>query len=172
METDTRYIGLDIHKSYVMVAGVDKQQTVLFKPQKVAVERFGEWVHNHLNKNDKVALEATSNAWEFHDQLLGQVGAVTVANAHKLKLISSSRVKTDRQDALVLAKLLAANLVPSVWVPPQPVRELRALVAHRQQLVRERSAGKNRLHSLLHRHNIVLPGGSAFTKANQACGKT
>jgi len=65
--------------------------------------------------------------------------------------------------ALSLARLLAAHIIPQVWVPPHPVRDLRALIAHRRRLVSHRSAAKNRLHSLLHRHNIVPPRGDLFS---------
>ena len=50
----------------------------------------------------------------------------------KVKQIACARVKTDNKDTLILARLLAANLVPTVWVPPQPVRELRQFVSHRR----------------------------------------
>jgi transposase len=90
-----------------------------------------------------------------------------VANPHQIQLISHARVKTDRQDAIVLAKLQAANLLPEVWVPPLEVRQLRSLVTHREQLTRNRTAAKNRLHSVLHRHNIVLPKGDPFSEANR-----
>ena len=55
------------------------------------------------------------------------------------------------------------SLIPAIWVPPHHVRELRGLVAHRKRLVSQRSAAKNRLHSLLHRHNILPAGGDIFS---------
>jgi len=168
MPEQQRSIGLDVHRDYVMVAGVNRQQQVILEPCKVTLARFPEWSAKHLRDTDQVALEATSNAWTIYDQMTSVVSEVMVANAHKVKLISSSRAKTDRHDAVVLAKLLAANLLPAVWVPPVAVRELRSLVAHRQRLVRDRTAAKNRLHSVLHRHNLQLPPGDPFSEANQA----
>ena len=94
-----------------------------------------------LSASDWVALEATTNSWAFYDQLSPMVERVFVANCYKMKLISASAAKTDRHDALVLAKLLAANLLPTVWVPPQHVRELRNLTRHRSKLVWEHSIG-------------------------------
>jgi len=79
-----------------------------------------------------------------------------------VKLISSARLKTDSRDTLNLARLLAANLIPEVWIPPPPVRELRALVAHRQRQVKRSTQLRNRLHSVLHRHNIQRPRGKLF----------
>src|SRR5215470_12165689 len=66
-------------------------------------------------------------------------------------------------DAVVLeatSNLLAANLIPAVWVPPQAVRELRALVTHRNRLVQQRTQAANRLHSVLYRHILDPPPGT------------
>jgi hypothetical protein len=48
-------------------------------------------------------------------------------------------VNTDDRAVLHLARLLAANLIPEVWVPPPEVRELRALLAHRRRLIKNLS---------------------------------
>ena len=71
-----------------------------------------------------MVLEATSNAWLFYDQLVPLVASVTVAHPLAVKLIAAARVKTDSHDTIKLARLLVANLVPAVWVPPVHVREL------------------------------------------------
>lgn len=168
-----RFVGLDVHKRQVTVAAVNTQQEVVIKPQKVPVDHFAAWVEANLQANDQVALEATTNTWTFYDQLCGQVAAVVVANSSKIKLISSSASKTDKQDALVLAKLLAAHLLPTVWVPPQPVRELRLLTQHRAQLIHQRNALKNQLHAILHRHNLnPPPDGSPFAPVQEAWWST
>ena len=53
--------------------------------------------------------------------------------------------------------MLIANIVPEVWGPPVEVRELRGLVSYRQRVVKTGAMIRNRLHSLLHRHNLSLP---------------
>jgi transposase len=164
----TRYFGMDIHKRHVTVAALDAQQQVVYEPKKVSIDHFPAWAHLNLDAHDEVAMEATINAWEFHDQLLPLVADVSVANCHQLRLISASAAKTDKHDALVLAKLLAANLLPTVWVPPQHVRDLRNLTRHRSWLIHRRTALKNRLHALLHRHNLAPPEGNPFTASNEA----
>ena len=133
--TTTRYVGLDIHKRHVTIAAVNDQQDVILAPQKVPILHFASWVKLHLSETDQVALEATTNAWALHDQLKPLVETVSVANTFQLKLIGASASKTDKQDALVLAKLLAANLLPDVWVPPAHVRELGRLTQHRSLFI-------------------------------------
>jgi transposase len=115
-----------------------------------------------------VVLEATTNAWTLYDQLAPLVQEVKIAHPLLIKLISSARVKTDTRDTLHLARLLAAGLIPEVWVPPPPVRELRMLVAHRQRLVRQRTQARNRLHSVLHAHQLVPPAGRLGSPSQQA----
>jgi transposase len=48
------------------------------------------------------------------------------------------------------------------------VRELRSITHHRTQLVEQRGSAQNRLHNLLHRHNLSLPDGDPFKNANEA----
>lgn len=123
-----------------------------------------------MTSSDAVVLEATSNAWLLYDQLEPVVGSVTVAHPLAVKLIAAARVKTDSRDTIKLAHLLAANLVPAVWVPPVQVRELRALVSHRKRLVNQRTPVRNRLHAVLHRHNLTLPPGKPFARINSRGG--
>jgi transposase len=128
-------VALDVHKHYVMVAAIDAAQQVVLTPRKMSLERFGQWALEHLTKTDQVVLEATTTAWTLYDQLAPLVQEVKIVHPLVIKLISSARVKTDTRDTLHLARVLAARLIPAVWVPPPPVRELRVLVAHRQRLV-------------------------------------
>jgi transposase len=79
---------------------------------------FEAWARKHLRPTDEVVLEATSNAWYIYDLLQPLVARVVVANPYAVKLIAASLVKTDRRDTLILARLLAANLIPEVWVFP------------------------------------------------------
>ena len=97
------------------------------------MERLEIWSQKTLRPTDVVVLEAMSNTWDLYDQLSPLVAAVVVANPARVALIAKSRVKTDPADALALARLLAAGMLPTVWVPPVEVRELRGLTAHRQR---------------------------------------
>ncbi len=158
----TRFVALDVHRQYLVVGAVDIQQQVVLTPRRFGFAAFAEWASIHLTHADAVVLEATSNAWLLYDQLQPLVAEVVVAHPQAVKLIAAARVKTDSRDAIKLASLLAANLIPAVWVPPQEVRELRALVSHRSRLVKQRTQAANRLHSVLQRHNLNPPPGTPF----------
>jgi len=164
--TPKRYVGLDVHKHYGLVAAVNAQQEVVLRPQRVDLVALEGWAQKHLRPTDEIGLEATSNAWYVHDLLQPLVARLVVGDPHQIKLIAAAMVKTDRTDTLTLCRLLAVNMIPPVWVPPQPVRELRALIAHRQRLIQQQTRLKNRLQSGLHRRHIVPPRGGLFTQAN------
>ncbi len=51
----------------------------------------------------------------------------------RCKAITSARLK-NKVDAAILAQLLRADLLPEAWIAPQPVRQLRALIRHRDPL--------------------------------------
>lgn len=158
----TRFVGLDLHKDYVVLGAVDPKQKIVMPPRRFALPEFGLWQAQHLAATDAVVLEATSNAWTLYDQLVSHVASVTVAHPLLVKLITAARVKTDAQDTIKLARLLAGGLIPAVWVPPAEVRELRGLVAHRRRLIRLRTQARNRLHAVLQRHNVIPPGSGLF----------
>ena len=166
-QTNQRFVALDLHATYIMVGALDAHQRVVLQPRRVKLDHFAAWAMRHLQPTDQVVLEATTNAWYIHD-LVQPLGArVVVADPAKAKAKMALSVKTDRRDTLALAMLLVANMVPEVWVPPVPVRELRSLLAHRQRLVRQRTAAKNRLRGLLHRHHIVPPAGNLFAASQR-----
>ena len=152
-----RYVGLDVHKHYVVIAAVTAAHEVVLRPQRVNLTSLPAWARKHLRPSDEVVLEATSNAWYVHDLLEPLVSRVVVGVTQQIKLIAAALVKTDRKDALTLAKLLAVNMIPPVWVPPLPVRDLRALINHRQRLIQAQTRLKNRLHSVLHRQQVCPP---------------
>lgn len=122
------------------------------------------WLQKNLQESDHVVIESTTNAWHVHDLLEPLVERVVVANPIKVKQIALARVKTDIRDTLILARLLAANLVPSVWVPPIHVRQMRQLLSQRRQLVETHTQILNRMHSVAHRHHLQHARGKRFNK--------
>jgi len=158
----TRYIAIDLHKHYLMVGGIDASQRVVLAPRKLDLARWRAWAHANLTVADAVVIAATTNAWHIYDQLLPLVGRIVVAHPPKVKQIAAARVKTDTHDVLIVAQLRRADRIPEVWVPPPHVRELRALISHRQRLLRARTQGRNRLHSRIHRDNLTPSAGDLF----------
>lgn len=152
-----RYIALDIHKEYVLAGGMNARQEWMLPPRRIEISKFGEWAKKNLCETDAVVIETTTNVWDIYDIVEPLVGHAVVAHAGGVRQIAEARVKTDKEDVKRLIRLLIADILPEVWVPPQPVRELRGLISYRQRLVKTGAVFRNRLQSLLHSHNLVLP---------------
>jgi len=159
-----RYVALDIHKHYCVIAGVDREGRVLLQPVRVEHADLEGWLKKHLCSTDQVVIESTTNAWHVYDLLAPLVERVVVANPIRVKQIAQARVKTDIRDTLILARLLAANLVPDVWVPPPHVRQLRQLLSQRRQFVETHTQIVNRMHSVAHRHHLQHEAGKRFNE--------
>lgn len=163
-----RYIGLDIHKHFVMRAAVDEQQQMSLSPRRIGTKQLASWASTHLLPTDQLIMEATTNVWVLHDLLRPHVASVTAVHPFHVKIITASFVKTDKRDALALAKLLVTRLAPAIWIPPQHVRELRSLVTHRKHLMKQCTATKNRLQGVIFRYNLTAPQGDLYARTNRA----
>ncbi len=163
----TRFVGLDVHKFYLVAVGVNAERQQVYGPQRVLLNRLDHWMMAQLTAYDAVVLEMSTNTWQLYDELLPHVQSVTVVHPPHLALITRAQVMNDQIAALTLARLHAAGLIPPLWVPPPAVREARALIAQRAKLVRLSTQSKNRLHAVLQRHHLQPPDGALFAAEQQ-----
>jgi transposase len=152
-----RYLACDIHREYILVGGQNEDQEWVLTPRRVSIAKFPEWAKQNLREGDIVILETTTNVWETYDVVAPLVSRVLVANASDMGEIVGARVKTDKEDVKRMLRALIGGIVPEVWVPPMHVRELRAFISYRNRLVKTGAMIRNRLQSLLHKHNLMLP---------------
>lgn len=165
-EIGKRYIGLDVHKHYLIALGVDENLEVVMPARRVELLNLESWMKKNLTKQDEVVLEMTTNTWQLYDELIEHAGSVMVVHPPHVALITRSQVMTDKIAASILARLLAKGLLVGIWVPPQEVRELRGLVAQRQKMTHLATQAKNRLHAVIQRHHLKTPEGNPFAKTN------
>jgi len=153
-----RYWGLDLHAQYVHVCEwrpeTQKEKHSRFPNTPDGWARFLQ----RLSPDDRVALEVTGNAFEVYDWLSPHVAQVLLANPVELRRLGSGR-HTDRVDAARLAKMLAMGTLPTVWVPPQPVRELRRLLRYRERLLNVATRWRNPIRAVLRRYGEQPPRG-------------
>jgi transposase len=161
-----RYLALDIHKHYSVVAGVNFEGQVVLEPVRIEHADLEVWLVKNIEPTDYVVIESTTNAWHIYDLLEPLAEKVVVANPIKVKQIAQARVKTDIRDTLILARMLAANMIPEVWVPPVHVRNLRYLLSQRRHLVGMHTQTVNRMHSVAHRHHLSHARGKRFNEKN------
>lgn len=104
----------------------------------------------------RVVMEATSDYWKPVFYLLEAHGLDPwLVNAKDVKHLPG-RPKTDRLDAVWLAKIAERQMIRPSFVPPAPIRLLRDLTRYRADLVNVRTAEKNRVEKLLEDAQIKL----------------
>jgi transposase len=166
-DSGKRYIGLDVHKHYLIAVGVDDDLNVVLPVRRVEFSYLEVWMKKTLTKPDEVALEMTTNTWQLYDELCAYAGSVLVVHPPHVALITRSQVMNDKIAASILARLLAKGLLVGIWVPPQDIRELRGLVAQRKKMTGLATQAKNRLHAVLQRHHLLPPTGNPFHPSQQ-----
>ena len=96
-----------------------------------------------------VTLESTSDYWRIWFFVLEAAGlAVQLVNAAQAKTLPG-RPKTDKLDAMWLARLTEMGLLRASFVPPAAIRAVRDFTRARQDLIRERTRCLQRLEKLL-----------------------
>jgi len=153
-----RYIGLDLHARYIHGCEWQPQAADGHKERHFRFPNTPDGWAQLLPQVDQtcwVALEVTGSAFEVHDMLSPHAGRVLLANPVDLKRLGSGR-HTDRVDAARLAKMLAVGTLPTVWVPPPPMREVRRLVYYRSRLASSRRRAINQAKVVLRRYGHLL----------------
>ncbi|MDI6885461.1 MAG: IS110 family transposase [archaeon] len=157
------YAGVDLHKSFCQTIVCTKEGELIkegrIKTEKEEIEEFFSDLEDL-----EIAFEASTNYEYFYDLLEGLGHKVVLAHPLKTRMIAEARIKTDKIDAKTLAELLRGNLLPTSYVPPKEIRELRHLVRHRIALGRFRGRLKTQIKTELRRKNIKYQdGASIFT---------
>jgi transposase len=147
-----RSIGLDVHRDFCQVAIAEAgRRAGSVGRVRTTPEQLGLFAQS-LAPDDRVVMEATGKALAIARILEGHVAEVVLAHAKQVRAISHAKVKTDKVDARVLADLLAAVLIPAVWVGDERTRAMRRLVSRRRGLVKRRTQIKNEIAAVLHRN--------------------
>ena len=138
-----RFFGIDVHLEFCEVAvaeGGKVSQVGRIASTPEAIREFAR----DLGSDDQVVLDASGSVMAIARILReSNVGRVIVSNAAQTRAISHARVKSDRFDAAMLARLLSAGMLSEVWVPDEATLALRRRVARRSALVRARTRIKN-----------------------------
>ena len=162
-----RIIALDVHRSFAQTAILENGK--LRDARKVDLERnrLLQFARK-LKPDDEIVIEATGNTSAIVRVLLPFVGRVVIANPILVRAIAWAKVKTDKIDAAVLAKLHASGFLPEVWMPDEETEARRRVVAERTQLVSQMTRLKNRIQSVLHANLIPPYKGVLFSQRGRA----
>ncbi len=162
-----RYIGVDLAKRAFTVCFLTEDDTTelatyLMTPDGLAAFR------ERLAPDDRLAVEVGTNAYFFHDQVVDAVADITLVSTYQFAVIAKSKKKTDRADAVLLARFLKLDYLPRVVMPAPQMRELRQLFTAREALVSMSRGFKNMGHAALARNGIAVTRAAFASGAGRA----
>lgn len=129
---DRLCIGIDLHKDTLTVALLDPRdgaarfEKLACKSREQIAAFFTALPRPHV-----VAIEAVGFYRWLWDLLEPLVDKLLLADATQCRALAGRRIKTDREDALNVASLLACGRLPVAYAPPAPVAQLRHWTRHR-----------------------------------------
>jgi transposase len=167
----TLFIGLDVHKDSISVAHVpdDRRAEVTYVgrigTRQADIDRL---IRRLQEKADRliVAYEAGPCGYVLYRHLTGRGITCLVVAPSLIPKKPGDRVKTDRRDAVQLARLLRSGDLDSVYVPSVEDEALRDLCRAREAAVVTLKAAKFRLKSFLLRLGLHYTGRANWNDAH------
>lgn len=153
-----RCAALDVHKKTVVACarcakeGEVQRHVRTFGTTTRELLALREWLEE--NGCTHVGMEATGVYWKPVWHVLEGAFGLVLGNAAHLKNVPGR--KTDKNDAMWLADLMAHGLIRSSFVPEAPIQQLRDLTRTRKQLVRECTQHVQRIQKVLEDANLKL----------------
>ena len=159
------YIALDSHKRYSF-ASVEEHTGAILKEARIDHRRgaIAEFL-SAWKPGTSVAVETIGNWYWIVDEIEAAGMVPQLVHARRAKMMLASVNKTDKLDCHGLNRLQRTGTLPTVWIPPAGIRDLRDLPRTRMMLSGERTKLKNRIHATLAKYAISIEGASdAFGK--------
>lgn len=167
---DNLFIGLDVHKSTISVAVAQGERggevrgwgAIPNRPdhvRRLCEKLAGDGRRLHF------CYEAGPCGYGLHRQMTELGHDCVVVAPSLIPVKTGDRVKTDRRDAAMLAKLHRAGELTAVWVPDAAHEAMRDLVRARATAVRVAGKARQHLQGFLLRHGRIYPGKKGWTKA-------
>jgi transposase len=164
--------GLDVHKETVvacvraMIGHKTMRECRTFATTTEGLSTLLVWLTE--SRCTHVAMEATGVYWKPVWNILSDGDlSLILANAAHIKQVPGR--KTDMNDAMWIADLLACGLIKASFVPEADIQQLRSLMRTRKQLVREQTRHVQRLEKTLEEANIKL--GAAISDLMGVSGR-
>lgn len=167
--SNVRFIGLDVHAETIAVAVAEVKGEV--RSMGIIPNR-GESIRQLIKKLGpakqlRVCYEAGPTGYVVYWQLTALGVACEVVAPTLVPVKPGDRVKTDRRDALKLARSYRAGDLTAVWVPDAAHEALRDLVRAREAAKKDQLRARHRLGKFLLRHGRRPPTGvKAWTQAH------
>jgi len=156
-----RVAAIDVGKNELKVCvrvpdespGRRRQQVRTYPARTAAIFELSDWLR--AERVELVVMEATGDYWKPPFYLLEDDVECWLLDAKQVKHLPG-RPKTDREDAIWLAKVAERGMARPSFVPPKPIRRLRDLTRYRRALTQDRTRNKQRLEKVLEDAQIKL----------------
>jgi transposase len=162
------FVGLDVHKATIAVAVAEGARggevrelgNFLNHPDHIAklVERLAKG-----GRSLSFCYEAGPCGYGLYRQLIALGHECVVVAPSLIPMKPGDRVKTDRRDAVRLAKLHRAGELTAVWVPDDAHEAMRDLIRARSTAVRVLVKARQHLQGFLLRHGRIYAGKKGWT---------
>src|ERR1700730_13739167 len=166
-EAEMKIIGCDLHAPQQTIAMLDGETGEIVEQ---TLKHEGDTVRKFyaaLPAPVVVGLEATGSMGWFL-QLLDDLGITyRVGHPASIRKAETRKQKHDRRDAALLLQLLVEDRFPAIWMPSNELRDLRALLLHRQSMGSDADARMNALQGLALGHG-VRRGAALWSGEGQA----
>jgi len=170
MEKFSKYVGLDVHKETIAVSVAEANGGEVRYVGKIAnTPAAVEKLVRQLRKNDATlsfCYEAGPCGYGLHRQLTDLGWDCQIVAPSLIPKKAGDRVKTDRRDSLMLARLHRADELTAVWVPDGAQEALRDLTRAREDMKHLQRQARQRLLAFLLRHGKRYDGKSHWTQAH------
>ena len=147
-----RFVGIDLSKRTYEAVAINADPQTITRWNGKLDPRGRKNLLDKLNNGDTVALEAGTASFKIAKEIQTKPGVIVIVlNATNLAIIHASLKKTDKEDALKLARLVqkySPKELPVVPIPTDEEMERRALVAHETRFRQDRVRLINRLHAV------------------------
>ena len=168
MKEFSKYVGLDVHKETIAVGIAESKggEARYFGEISNTAEAIAKLIKQlRTDKFDLVfCYEAGPCGYEIHRQITELGWNCMVVAPSLIPKKAGDRVKTDRRDSLMLARLLRAGELTAVWVPDGAQEALRDLTRAREDMKHLQRQAKQRLLAFLLRHGKRWTGKSNWTQ--------
>ena len=155
------FAGLDVDKKSIAVTFTDHENMVRSLRLPYSSEQLLNYVGKHFpNRRVAFVYEAGPTGFGLHDDLVAKDRPCMVVAPSMVPVAPGKRVKTNRLDSRNLSERLRGGELRGIHVPARPYRELRHLVQLRDMHVRQLSATKCRIKSLLLFEGLAFPDQS------------
>jgi transposase len=160
-------VGLDVHAAKIVAVVLDAETGELTSFSMGGDTSKAVAFCAALPRPVRVAYEAGPTGYGLARELIKRGVACVVAAPSKIPRASGDRVKTDRRDAELLARLLMAGKLHAVRVPGDEEEAMRDLVRAREGVRVDLMRARHQLSKLLLRHGIRFDDGNAWTERHR-----